>query len=154
MLCFLQKAHHQRKPDRPWNSKSGSLVRRSFSTKSRMAFKLFLVRLLNGEREISQQNSSTAVSSSVVSPASSRTIMRFDLPRMLSYRVPLGIPYLAEAWVKRIFCVTTAWIASFSCACVQTGALSFTRLWASNKHNKHTALARQNIGTCKLLKQT
>ena len=47
--------------------------------------------------EISQQNSSTLTSWLSVSPTWSSTCIRLDLPRMLSYSVPFGIPYLAWA---------------------------------------------------------
>lgn len=128
MECFLQNAHHQRNPARPVKAKSGSRSQRSFSTKPRMSTSGFLVRRLYGETEMSQQKSSTAVSSKYDSPASSNTIMRFVLPRMLSYSVPLGMPYVDDASVKRIFCVTIACIASFNCGCVHVGAFIFSKL--------------------------
>ena len=82
-----------------------------------------LVRRLYGIELISQQYSKTANSCVEVKPTSSKDFILFDFPKILSYKVPFGIPYLEEAWVNLILCVITEKIASCNCSCDHDGIL-------------------------------
>lgn len=131
MLCFLQNAHHHLNPIKLPSLKLGwPLLCFSFSTNATIDSSDLFVRRLYGMTLVSQQKSSTASSSWASRPSSSKTNMRFDLPKMLSYNVPLGMLKWDEAWVKRIFCVTIELMASWRVSFDQEGA--FERHWTSD----------------------
>ena len=124
MLCFLVKAHHHWKLSFMFISyvlSPSSCF--SFTTKSRIDSSEWDVLLLNGIRETSQQYSRTWSSWSSVSPTKSSTFIRLDLPRILSYRVPLGIPNLTLACVNLSCCLITQSIAWYIWLCVHVGLL-------------------------------
>merc|ERR1719150_69878 len=125
MLCFLVKAHHH------WNIVLQLMEKSvcpawcfSLMTNCPTAWREVEVLLLYGILEISQQNSSTSCSCSPVRPTSSSTFILLDLPRMLSYRVPLGIPYLTLAWVNLSCCLMTQLMAWYICVWVHWGNLT------------------------------
>ncbi len=108
---LFKKAHHHRKPNRVSCGNFKFIVSSMYSI---ILASGFFVRRLYGDVDMSQQYSRIVSSSSSFRPASSRICMRFDLPRMLSYSVPLGMLYWMDAWVNRNSWVTTEWIASRS----------------------------------------
>lgn len=133
MEYFLQNAHHHLKQNLLFVLNGLLVSLHKFCTNGMIWSSGFFVRRLYGGNE-SQQNSNINFSSDVLRPASSNTCIRFDLPNMLSYRVPFGILYRTDACVKRSFCVTTAFIASRNWACVHVGGRSFRKLEYSEKY--------------------
>lgn len=131
MLCFLQNAHHHLNPIKLPNLNDGwPLLCFNFSTKAMIDSSDLLVRRLYGMTLVSQQKSRTASSSWASSPSSSSTNIRFDFPKMLSYKVPLGMLKWDEAWVNRIFCVTIELMASCRVSFDHEGA--FDRHWTND----------------------
>ena len=74
-----------------------------------------------------QQNSSTSISWAGLSPTCCSTRILLALPRMLSYRVPLGIPNLRLAWVNLSCCLITQSMAWNIWLWVQAGTLLAAR---------------------------
>ena len=124
MLCFLVKAHHHLNPCLmlSWKSFSPSSFLRQ-AMHWMMSLREREVLLLYGMEETSQQNSRTDSSLVSVNSTYSRTSILFDFPRIMSYRVPFGIPYRELACVNLSFCVITDSMASCSCVWLQAGTL-------------------------------
>ena len=122
MLCFLVKAHHHLNPCLmlSWKSFSPSSFLRQ-AMHWMMSLREREVLLLYGMEETSQQNSRTDSSWVSVNPTCSRTAILLDFPRILSYRVPLGMPNRELACVNLSFCVITDSMASCSCVWLQAG---------------------------------
>ena len=116
------KAHHHLNPCLmlSWKSFSPSSFLRQ-AMYWMMSLREREVLLLYGMEETSQQNSRTDSSWASVNPTCSSGTILFDFPRILSYRVPFGIPYRELACVNLSFCVITDSMASCSCVWLQAG---------------------------------